>query len=152
MKSLTFLFFTLLFSISCFSQSEGGGKGTENSNSTNDAPFTIIETAPIYPGCVGNAKEKKKCLNISMQQFLAKNFDFSLPNKLDLPVGKYKFLIMLIVKPSGYSEAIAVRAPHPDIVKEIKRVVSTFPKMKPGFQRGKAVGVRYTLPLTVVVK
>ena len=152
MKSLILLFFTLLFSFSCFSQSEGGSKGTENSNSTNDVPFVIIETAPTFPGCVGNAKEKKKCLNMGMQQFLAKNFDFSLPNKLDLPAGKYKFLIQLVVKPSGYSEAINVRAPHPDIVKELKRVVSTFPKMKPGTQRGKAIGVRYALPLSVVVQ
>ena len=152
MKSLTLLFFTLLFSVSCFSQSEGGSKGTENSNSKKDIPFTIINTVPIYPGCAGDKKEKNKCLNVSMQQFLAKNFDFSLPNKLDLPVGKYKFWISLVVKSSGYTEAIKVQAPHPDIVKELKRVVSTFPKMKPATQRGKAIRVRYTLPLTVVVQ
>ncbi|MDG1529018.1 MAG: hypothetical protein P8Q86_07300 [Polaribacter sp.] len=87
-----------------------------------------------------------------MQQFLAKNFDFSLTNKLDLSAGKYRFLVMLVVKPSGYSEAVKVQAPHPDIVKELKRVVSTFPKMKPGNQRGKAIGMRYALPLTVIVQ
>ena len=139
----------LLFSVQIYSQSEGGNN---DSASKEDVPFSIIENAPIYPGCVGDKKEKKRCLNISMQQFLANNFDFSLTNKLDLPAGKYKFLILLVVKPSGYSEAINVRAPHPDIVKELKRVVSTFPKMKPGNQRGKPVGVRYSLPLTVVVQ
>ena len=152
MKSLILLFFTLLFSVSCFSQSEGGSKGTENSNSTNDVPFVIIESPPVYPGCVGTKKEKFKCLKVSMQRFLAENFDSSLPNKLDLPAGRYRFLTVLVVKPSGYSEAVKVQAPHPDIVKELKRVVSAFPKMKPGNQRGKAVGMRYTLPLTVIVE
>ena len=111
---------------------------------------------PILPGpltgWVGTKKEKMNCLNVSMQQFIAKNFDFSLTKKLDLPAGKYKFLIMLVVKPSGYSEAVKVQAPHPDIVKEIKRVVSIFPRMKPANQRGKNVGARFALPLTVVVE
>ncbi len=152
MRSLKLLLLTFLFSVTCFSQSEGGSKGKENSNSTNDVPFVIIESPAVYPGCVGNTKEKIKCLNVSMQQFLANNFDFSLTKKLDLPAGKYKFLISLVVKPSGYSEAVNVRAPHPDIVKELKRVVSTFPKMKPATQRGKVVGQRFALPLTVVVQ
>jgi protein TonB len=151
MKSIKLLFFTFLFSVSCFSQSEGESKGKENQD-TKNVPFVIVESPPVYPGCIGTKKEKIKCLNVSMQQFLAKNFDFSLTNKLDLSAGKYRFLVMLVVKPSGYSEAVKVQAPHPDIVKELKRVVSTFPKMKPGNQRGKAIGMRYALPLTVIVQ
>ena len=152
MNSLKILFFALLFSTQAFSQSEGESKDVVNSNSTKNVPFKIVETGPVYPGCVGTKKEKMNCLNVSMQQFIAKNFDFSLTKKLDLPAGKYKFLIMLVVKPSGYSEAVKVQAPHPDIVKEIKRVVPIFPRMKPANQRGKNVGARFALPLTVVVE
>lgn len=151
MRSLNFLFFTLLFSISCFSQAEGE-ETTTTQNAKKDVEFKIIETGPTYPGCVGTFQERKKCLNISIQQFIANNFDFSITKKLGLPAGKFKFLIFLIVKPSGYSEAIKVKAPHPDIVKEIKRVVSMIPKMKPATQRGKPIRVSYSIPLTVVVE
>ena len=150
MKFSILIIFTLFFSTLSYSQSEGGSQ--EKTTSNKDVPFKIVETGPTYPGCVGTMKEKRKCLNMSMQQFIANNFDFSLTKELDLTAGKYKFQIFLVVKPSGYSEAVNVRAPHPAIVKELKRVVSIFPKMKPANQRGKNISARFSLPLTVVVE
>ena len=44
------------------------------------------------------------------------------------------------------------RAPHPRLEKEAARVVNMLPKMKPGRQRGRAVVVSYTLPITFLVQ
>ncbi|PHO01694.1 hypothetical protein CSC82_22240 [Rhodobacteraceae bacterium 4F10] len=44
------------------------------------------------------------------------------------------------------------RAPHPRLKKEAERVARKIPKMKPGRQRGRAVRVGYTLPITFNVE
>jgi protein TonB len=36
--------------------------------------------------------------------------------------------------------------------KEATRIIKKLPKMKPGKQRGKAVGVKYTLPMRIDVE
>ncbi len=151
MRSLKFIFFAFLFSTQIFSQSEGEESSTTQS-SKKDVPFTIIENGPTYPGCVGSFKEQKKCLDLSIKAFIGNNFDSTLIQKLDLPAGTFKFLISLRVKKSGYSETIKVKAPHPDIIKEIKRVVSIIPKMKPATQKGKPIAMRYLIPLTFNVE
>ncbi|MDA8762380.1 energy transducer TonB [Flavobacteriaceae bacterium] len=43
-------------------------------------------------------------------------------------------------------------APHPKLQKEAIRIIKLLPKMKPGRQRGKAVGVKYTLPMRIEVE
>jgi hypothetical protein len=151
MRSLKLLFFAFLFSTQAFSQSEGEESSTTQ-NSKKDVPFTIIENGPTYPGCVGAFKERKKCLDLSIRKFMVNNFDSSLIQKLDLPAGKFQFLISFRIKTSGYSETIKIKAPHPDIVKEIERVVSMIPKMKPATQRGKPVAIRYLIPLSFMVE
>ena len=47
---------------------------------------------------------------------------------------------------------IRAKAPHPKLQKEAIRIVKLLPKMKPGRQRGKAVGVKYTLPMRIEVE
>ena len=151
MRFLKLFFVALLFSTQTFSQSEGEESSTTQ-NSKKDVPFKIIETGPTYPGCVGTFKERKKCLDLSVKKFIVNNFDSSLIQKLDLPAGKFQFLILFRIKASGYSETIKIKAPHPDIVKEIERVVSIIPKMKPATQRGRPIAIKYALPLTFNVE
>jgi len=44
------------------------------------------------------------------------------------------------------------RGPHARLEKEAIRVVELLPDMTPGKQRGRPVGVKYTLPITLVVE
>ncbi len=46
----------------------------------------------------------------------------------------------------------ALRPTYPSLDKEAMRVVKSMPKWKPGKQNGKAVAVRYTLPITFSLK
>ena len=53
---------------------------------------------------------------------------------------------------SGNVVGVRSRAPHPRLEKEAARVINMLPKMKPGRQRGKAVIVPYSLPITFQVQ
>ena len=44
------------------------------------------------------------------------------------------------------------KVPHPEIEKEVVRVMKMLPKMKPARQRDIAIGVSYSLPLTFIVE
>jgi hypothetical protein len=47
---------------------------------------------------------------------------------------------------------VRVRAPHPRLEQEAINVVKSLPKMTPGKQRDKAVGVLYALPIIFQVE
>ncbi len=57
-----------------------------------DVPFAIIEDAPIYPGCKGNKKELKKCLQASIQKHVTRKFNTSLAGDLGLDPGKKRVI------------------------------------------------------------
>ena len=44
-------------------------------------------------------------------------------------------------------DIVVVRSVDPSLDKEAERVIKSMPKWKPGEQRGKAVRVKYTLPV-----
>ena len=52
----------------------------------------------------------------------------------------------------GKIVGVQARAPHPRLQKEAERVVNMLPSMTPGKQRGKAVGVLYSLPIVFQVQ
>jgi len=54
----------------------------------------------------------------------------------------------VIDKDGSVSNARIARGVYPSIDKEALRVVMSLPKWKPGMQRGKAVRVSYTVPIS----
>ena len=52
----------------------------------------------------------------------------------------------------GKIAEVRARAPHPRLEQEAARVVNKLPKMQPGKQRGKPVGVVYSLPITFQIQ
>jgi len=118
----------------------------------NDVPFTIIEDVPVFPGCKGNKAALKKCFNVKMQKHFNRKFDAELPNELGLSPGKKRLIMLFKIDRSGNIVDIRVKAPHPKLKKEATRIIKLLPKMKPGKQRGKPVGVKYTLPMKIIVE
>ena len=114
----------------------------------NNVPFSIIEEVPVYPGCVGTREEKAACLNKSIQKFVVKNFNVDLSKNIGLSKGKKKIFLVFKIDKNGGVTDVTARAPHPILKEEAIRVAGLLPKMKAGRQRGKAVGMRYTLPIT----
>ncbi|MCF6213050.1 MAG: energy transducer TonB [Flavobacteriaceae bacterium] len=118
-----------------------------------DVPFAIIENAPVYPGCEGKSKaEQKKCLSQSITKLVYKKFNVDLASDLGLTPGKKRIFVMFKIDKTGRVVDIRARAPHKRLEKEAKRVVSLIPRMTPGKQRGRAVGVKYSLPIVFNVQ
>lgn len=117
-----------------------------------DVPFAIIEDVPVFPGCKGNKQKLKACFNQKMSKHFQKKFDSDLPNELGLSPGKKRIIMLFKIDKSGNVVDIRAKAPHPRLQKEAVRIVKLLPKMTPGKQRGKPVGVKYTLPVRIDVE
>jgi protein TonB len=124
----------------------------EEEEVVNDVPFTIIEDVPVFPGCKGNKTALKKCFNKKIQKHFASKFNAELPNELGLTPGKKKIFIGFKIDKYGNVINVQARAPHPKIKKEVIKVMKLLPRMKPGRQRGRAVGVKYSIPFTLIVE
>ncbi len=118
-----------------------------------DVPFAVIENVPIYPGCenAGNNDAKKKCMSDKVQKFVQKKFDTELANDLGLE-GRQRISVQFKIDRNGNVVNVRARAPHPRLEQEAIKVVKSLPKMTPGRQRGKAVGVLYALPILFQVE
>lgn len=121
---------------------------TKYTKGSTDVPFAIIENVPVFPGCTGTRAQKAACLNKNIKKFVVMNFNGSLPNKLGLSKGKKKIWMIFKIDETGNVVGINARAPHPKLTEEAIRVANLLPKMEPGKQGGKAVGMKYTLPIT----
>ena len=120
---------------------------TQMVDEVDDVPFAIIEKAPVFPGCEGDSEEElKDCLNQKIIELVQNNFNTDLGKELGLQ-GIQQIVAMFTIDTSGNITDVRVRGPHEELVKETERVLDQFPKLTPGEQRGKKVGVTYTLPI-----
>ena len=118
-----------------------------------DVPFAVIENVPIYPGCEkekGNAA-RKKCMSEKVQKYVQRKFDTDLAGDLGLE-GRQRIAVQFKIDRNGNVVNVRARAPHPRLEQEAVEVVSSLPKMTPGQQRGKPVGVLYSLPILFQVE
>ena len=118
-----------------------------------DVPFAVIENVPIYPGCenAGNNNAKKACMSEQISKFVNKKFNRDLAGDLGLE-GRQRISVQFKIDKNGNVVSVRARAPHPRLEQEAVKVVSSLPKMIPGKQRGKAVGVLYALPIIFQVE
>ncbi len=118
-----------------------------------DVPFTVIENVPIYPGCEDqkNNADRKKCMSEKITKFVNREFNTSLASELGLS-GRQKINVQFKIDSKGNVVDILSAAKHPRLKSEAARVIDKLPKMRPGMQRGKAVGVIYALPIIFQVQ
>ncbi|MEM6686782.1 MAG: VIT domain-containing protein [Bacteroidota bacterium] len=114
-----------------------------------EVPFTIIEESPTFSGCENatNSIERKRCTTTKIQELVITNFNISAINELNLSEGIQRAFALFTINKEGIIEDIRVRASHPRIEAEVKRVIRLLPQMRPGHQRGINIDVRYTLPI-----
>ena len=117
-----------------------------------DVSFMIIEDVPVFPGCKGNKVELKNCFSKMVQKHFSRKFDADLPNELGLSSGRKRVFIGFKIDRNGKIVDVNARAPHPKIKSEVIKVMKQLPTMKPGRQRGKPVGVKYSIPFTLIVE
>ena len=125
----------------------------EEEDVVEDVPFLVIENVPIFPGCEGSNKELRACFSSEMSKFVSKRFNSELASDLGLTTGSIqKIFVLFKIDKYGNIVDIKARAPHKKLQAEAIRVIRLLPKMTPGKQRGKAVGVRYGLPIVFKVE
>ena len=114
--------------------------------------ISVVENVPEYPGCEkGSNTEKRKCMSAKIAKFVQRKFNTDLAGDLGLS-GRQRINVIFKIDKSGNVTGVRSRAPHPRLEKEAARVINLLPKMKPGRQRGKAVIVPYSLPITFQVQ
>ncbi|TVZ26994.1 protein TonB [Gillisia sp. Hel_I_86] len=118
-----------------------------------DVPFAVIENVPIFPGCenLSNNAQRKKCMSEKVQEFVQRKFNTDLGSQLGLS-GVNRVIVQFKIDKNGNITDVRSRAPHPRLEQEAARVINSLPKMQPGRQRGKAVGVMYSLPIVFQVQ
>ncbi len=98
--------------------------------------FTVVEAMPEYPGGMGE-----------FMKFIAQHIQYpadALQAKL-----QGRVIARFVVREDGsVSDIEILRSISPSLDAEAIRVLKLMPKWKPGTQRGKAVAVKYTVPVT----
>lgn len=110
-------------------------------------PFSVIEDIPVFPGCEkGTKKEKKICFQQKMQEHIKKNFQYP-PIALEMGV-QGKVHVQFVINTNGDVTHIRTRGPDRLLEEEAERIIASLPQMIPGKQRGRAVKVPYSIPVT----
>ncbi len=108
-------------------------------------PFAVIEDVPVFPGCE-RSKNKKACFQEMMQKHIRKNFRY--PEIAQEMGVQGRVNVIFVIQKDGSIGNIRMRGPDKNLEKEALRIIQKLPKMTPGKQRGRAVKVPFSIPIT----
>ncbi len=108
-------------------------------------PFAVIEDVPVFPGCE-NAANKKDCFQEKMQDHIRKNFRY--PEIAQEMGVQGRVSVIFVIQKDGSIGDIRMRGPDKNLEAEAMRIIQKLPKMTPGKQRGRAVKVPFSIPIT----
>ena len=120
--------------------------------------FLNEESIPIFPGCEPSKKssisdrkdEDKKCLNNGIMKHIKKNFKYPKIAK-DMGIQGKIYVQFLIDKTGSITNVSVVYGNDKYLKEEAIRLVKSIPKMTPANQKGKPVGVNYTIPINFML-
>ncbi len=113
-----------------------------------DIPFAKIDLPPRTEACKESTDSKviRKCFSKEIQKFVNQNFNTKGVEQYAKP-GVNRIYVKFKINKSGEIVEIESRGPSKELENEAKRVISTFPRVIPGEQKGKKVNVLYSLPI-----
>lgn len=104
--------------------------------STDDDVYEVVEKMPAFPGGIAE-----------LMKYLSSNIKY--PVEAHKAGIQGRVVVSFVVNKDGtVKDAKIVRSVDKSIDAEALRVISAMPKWQPGYQDGKAVSVRYTVPVT----
>lgn len=116
------------------------GYGEQKSADTSGQVFAIVEKMPQFPG-------GEKAIN----EFISKMLQYPVIAQENGIQGKV-VCSFIINQDGSVTDAEVVSGVDPSLDREALRIVSAMPKWTPGTQRGKAVRVKYTMPVTFTLQ
>jgi len=120
-------------------------KGVKINGDELDIPFSVVEVPPIFPGCE-DAEDKRACFQEKMFAHISKNFRY--PEEAQKNGIQGKVYINFIIGSDGNVQKVRTRGPNVSLEEEAERIIAKLPKLSPGLQRGKAVNVPFSIPIT----
>jgi len=119
----------------------------------NEVPFAVVEEIPRFPECENLSKEEaKECFNSNMYKHIIENFTY--PKEAEEKNIEGRVSVQFIIDKEGNIKDILTRGPENGELLEVeaKRIVSLLPKFIPAKHKGKAVNIKYGLPITFKLK
>ena len=105
-----------------------------------EEPFNVVEDMPAFPGGME-----------AMIQFISSNIQYPADAQKQKVDGRV--LVNFVVEKDGsITEVKVIKPAFPSLDAEAIRVVKAMPKWKPGYQRGQAVRVQFTMPINFSLK
>jgi TonB family protein len=105
-------------------------------NTGEDNALAVAEDMPSFPG---GPK--------AMFDYISKNMEYPANAKMSKIQGRV-FISFIVRSDGSISDAKVIRSADPLLDKEGLRIINGMPKWTPGHQNGKAVNVRYVIPIT----
>ncbi|MCQ2216492.1 MAG: energy transducer TonB [Bacteroidales bacterium] len=102
--------------------------------------FIVVEQMPTFPGG-----------DLELRKFLAQSVKYP-AIAIDNGVQGRVFVSFVIDQQGDVTDVRVARPLDPNLDKEAVRVVKSMPRWTPGFQRGRAVRVSYTVPINFVLQ
>lgn len=116
------------------------GYGEQKSTDTSGQVFAIVEKMPQFPG-------GEKAIN----EFISKTLQYPVIAQQNGIQGRV-VCSFIINQDGSVTDAEVIGGVDPSLDKEALRIVNAMPKWIPGTQRGKAVRVKYTMPVTFTLQ
>jgi bla regulator protein BlaR1 len=140
----------LLVSIALFStKGIAQEKKVKNANTEiEEMPFAAIEKIPVFVGCENATQDDaRSCFNDKIALHIQEHFAY--PEEAAKKNIQGKVSIQFTIDKEGNVVDVLTRGPKNGALLEVeaKRIISLLPKFAPGLQKGKAVKVKYGLPL-----
>ena len=113
---------------------------SSKSREMNEQVFTVVEKMPSFPG--GDAE---------LLKYIATNIKYPKESQDNGEQGRV-ICSFIVGRDGSVNNPEVLREVTPLLNEEAVRVINTMPRWNPGMQRGKAVAVKYTVPITFRLK
>lgn len=112
--------------------------------------ISMVDEIPVFPGCEDKKDdEARKCFSKSIEKHIAENFMSKTADleDLELTPGEKRIFVLFKIDESGAVTDIRARAPHKLLENSAIESIESLPKMQPAKKDGKAIGIKYSLPI-----
>ncbi len=112
-------------------------------------PFSLVEEIPLFSECESvSIYQQEKCFKKEIIDHVKKNFKYPAESYKNSVQGRV--LVQFVIDKEGAVADLNIRGPYKGelLEKEAERIVRKLPKFKPGKHNGKAVKVKYGIPIS----
>ena len=121
---------------------------TAAAQTDGDTPLEYVEQMPVWSTCTAEATSDAaaNCTNARIAQYIAEHVTYS--RKMRKQNVEGTVIARFVVERDGSISSIEiVRSVAPELDDQVTQALAGMPAFQPGTQRGKAVRVRYAIPV-----